>query len=110
MFDMMWVYDPSAWLGLLTLVVLEIVLGIDNLVFIAVLASKLPLRLQDKARYVGLGMALLVRLVLISAISWIVTLTKPLLEFFGTGFSARDIICSDMGYMFSAMMLSLTYK
>ncbi len=92
MFDMMWVYDPSAWLGLLTLVVLEIVLGIDNLVFIAVLASKLPLRLQDKARYVGLGMALLVRLVLISAISWIVTLTKPLLEFFGTGFSARDII------------------
>ena len=85
MFDMMWVYDPSAWLGLLTLVVLEIVLGIDNLVFIAVLASKLPLRLQDKARYVGLGMALLVRLVLISAISWIVTLTKPLLEFFGTG-------------------------
>lgn len=92
MFDMMWVHDPSAWLGLLTLVVLEIVLGIDNLVFIAVLASKLPLRLQDKARYIGLGMALVVRLMLISAISWIVTLTKPVMELFGTGFSARDII------------------
>ena len=92
MFDMMWIYDPSAWLGLLTLVVLEIVLGIDNLVFIAVLASKLPLRLQDKARYVGLGMALLVRLLLISCISWIVTLTEPLAELFGVEFSARDII------------------
>ena len=50
MFDMLWIYDPSAWLGLLTLVVLEIVLGIDNLVFIAILAGKLPLKVQDKAR------------------------------------------------------------
>lgn len=89
---MVWIYDPSAWVGLFTLVVLEIVLGIDNLVFIAILASKLPAKIQDKARYTGLGMALLIRLVLISLISWIVTLTQPIITLFGEGFSVRDII------------------
>lgn len=89
MFDFLWITDPSAWLGLLTLTVLEIVLGIDNLVFIAILASKLPARLQDKARYTGLGGALIIRLVLLSLISWIVTLTDPILL---DKYSVRDII------------------
>lgn len=92
MFDMGWVSEPSAWVGLFTLVILEIVLGIDNLLFIAILASKLPGRLQDKARYIGLGLALLTRLCLIAAISWVVTLKDPVVSFFGIGFSIRDII------------------
>ncbi|GAB7258463.1 hypothetical protein DZS_00970 [Dickeya ananatis] len=70
--------DPSIWAGLLTLVVLEIVLGIDNLVFIAILADKLPARQRDKARVIGLSLALLMRLCLLSLISWMVTLTRPL--------------------------------
>ena len=92
MFDMGWVSEPSAWVGLFTLVILEIVLGIDNLLFIAILASKLPGRLQDKARYIGLGLALLTRLCLIAAISWVVTLKDPVVSVFGIGFSIRDII------------------
>ena len=92
MFDMMWIYEPSAWIGLLTLVVLEIVLGIDNLLFIAILASKLPLKLQDKARYLGLGLALLTRLCLIAAISWVVTLNDPVLSIGSLGLSVRDLI------------------
>lgn len=70
--------DPSIWAGLLTLVVLEIVLGIDNLVFIAILADKLPPKQRDKARLLGLSLALIMRLGLLSLISWMVTLTKPL--------------------------------
>ena len=72
--------DPSIWAGLLTLVVLEIVLGIDNLVFIAILADKLPPKQRDKARLLGLSLALIMRLGLLSLISWMVTLTKPLYE------------------------------
>lgn len=92
MFDMLWIYDPSAWLGMLTLVILEIVLGIDNLVFIAILAGKLPVKLQDKARYIGLGLALIIRLIMLSLISWIVTLTEPLFSIGSFGFSVRDLI------------------
>ncbi|MGC6744694.1 TerC family protein [Escherichia coli] len=68
--------DPSIWAGLLTLVVLEIVLGIDNPVFIAILADKLPPKQRDKARLLGLSLALIMRLGLLSLISWMVTLTK----------------------------------
>ena len=92
MFDMAWVNDPSAWLGMLTLIIMEIVLGIDNLVFIAILASKLPLRMQARARYMGLSLALLIRLVLICFISWIVQLTQPLFTVFNLDISVRDII------------------
>ena len=63
--------DPSIWAGLLTLIVLEIVLGIDNLVFIAILADKLPPKQRDKARLIGLSLALVMRLGLLSVISWI---------------------------------------
>ncbi len=84
--------DPTIWVGLLTLIVLEIVLGIDNLVFIAILAKKLPNSQQDKALYVGLGLALLMRLGLLSIMSWLVGLTAPLFSVWGHPFSLRDLI------------------
>lgn len=84
--------DPSIWVGLLTLVVLEIVLGIDNLVFIAILADKLPPKQRDKARLIGLSLALFMRLGLLSVISWMVTLTKPLFSIADLSFSGRDLI------------------
>ncbi|QKJ87364.1 TerC family protein [Paramixta manurensis] len=84
--------DPSIWVGLLTLVVLEIVLGIDNLVFIAILADKLPPKQRDKARLIGLSLALLMRLALLSLISWMVTLTRPLFSVASFSFSGRDLI------------------
>ncbi|WP_434584157.1 CNNM family cation transport protein YoaE [Klebsiella sp. R390] len=84
--------DPSIWVGLLTLVVLEIVLGIDNLVFIAILADKLPPKQRDKARLIGLSLALFMRLGLLSVISWMVTLTKPLFSVADFTFSGRDLI------------------
>ncbi|WP_439887495.1 TerC family protein [Pseudomonas sp. MBLB4123] len=89
---MEWIADPTAWLGLLTLIVLEIVLGIDNLVFIAILADKLPPEQRDRARLIGLSLALLMRLGLLASIAWLVTLTEPLLELFGKTFSGRDLI------------------
>lgn len=84
--------DPSIWAGLLTLVVLEIVLGIDNLVFIAILADKLPPKQRDKARLIGLSLALIMRLGLLSLISWMVTLTRPLFSVGDFSFSGRDLI------------------
>lgn len=84
--------DPAIWAGLLTLVVLEIVLGIDNLVFIAILAKKLPPAQQDRALYTGLGLALLMRLGLLSIMSWLISLTTPLFEVLGRPISARDLI------------------
>lgn len=89
---MEWIADPTAWLGLLTLVVLEIVLGIDNLVFIAILADKLPPEQRDRARLIGLSLAMLMRLGLLASIAWLVTLTAPLFEVFAHAFSGRDLI------------------
>lgn len=84
--------DPSIWIGLLTLIILEIVLGIDNLVFIAILADKLPPEQRDKARVLGLSLALIMRLGLLFAISWLITLTKPLISISSLTFSGRDLI------------------
>ncbi len=84
--------DPSIWVGLLTLIILEIVLGIDNLVFIAILADKLPPEQRDKARILGLSLALVMRLGLLFAIAWLVTLTKPFITLFDWTFSGRDLI------------------
>ncbi len=84
--------DPAAWAGLATLVVLEIVLGIDNLVFIAILAEKLPPHQRDRARIVGLSLALAMRLVLLASIAWIVSLQADLFSISGQGFSGRDLI------------------
>lgn len=89
---MEWIADPTAWLGLLTLIVLELVLGIDNLVFIAILADKLPPEQRDRARIIGLSLALFMRLGLLAGISWMVTLTQPLITVFDHSFSGRDLI------------------
>ena len=77
-------FDPAIWAGLLTLIVLEIVLGIDNLVFVAILAKKLPADQQNRAVYTGLSMALLMRIGLLSIMSWLVTLTTPLFRSLST--------------------------
>jgi predicted tellurium resistance membrane protein TerC len=87
-----WISDPSAWIGLATLIVLEIVLGIDNLVFIAILADKLPPHQRDSARLIGLALALIIRMALLASIAWVVTLTTPLFSVLDFGFSGRDLI------------------
>src|SRR5690554_45479 len=87
-----WLSDPTVWAGLLALITLEIVLGIDNLVFIAVLAEKLPPHQRDKARILGLSLALIMRLLLLMSIVWLVTLTNPLFHVGDHPVSARDII------------------
>ncbi|HEV2897810.1 MAG TPA: TerC family protein [Pseudaminobacter sp.] len=87
-----WLNDPTAWVALATLVILEIVLGIDNLIFIAILTNKLPVEQQSRARRLGIGAALVMRLVLLATISIIVRLTDPVFTAFGHGFSWRDLI------------------
>ncbi len=89
---MEWIFDPTAWLGLLTLIVLEIVLGIDNLIFVAVLANKLPKHQRDRARMIGLSLALVLRLGLLAGISWMAGLTTTLFTVFGQDLSGRDLI------------------
>ena len=89
---MEWMLEPSAWAGLLTLVILEIVLGIDNLLFIAILVDKLPPEQQDRARVTGLSLALLMRLGLLAIMSWLIRLTAPLFTLGGLSFSGRDLI------------------
>jgi CBS domain containing-hemolysin-like protein len=89
---MEWLSDPNIWVGLLTLVVLEIVLGIDNLIFIAILAEKVPPHQRDKARLIGLSLAMIMRLGLLTMISWMVTLTAPLFTVMNNAISGRDLI------------------
>ena len=84
--------DPAAWIALVTLVVMEVVLGIDNLVFISILTNKLPPEQREKARRIGIGLALIMRLALLGTVAWIVKLTDPLFEAFGHGFSWKDLI------------------
>jgi predicted tellurium resistance membrane protein TerC len=86
------VNDPTAWVALLTLIALEVVLGIDNLIFISILTNKLPEAQRAKARRLGIGAALIMRLVLLATISFIVALTAPVFTAFGHGFSWRDLI------------------
>jgi predicted tellurium resistance membrane protein TerC len=87
-----WFADPNAWISLLTLTVLEIVLGIDNIIFISILSSKLPPALQPKARRLGLAGAFVTRVLLLLSITWVMRLTEPLFSAFGRGFSGRDLI------------------
>src|SRR6476660_3512684 len=89
--------DPQVWLSLLTLTVLEVVLSIDNLVVIAVLVGKLPKARQAQARYIGMTLALIPRLVLLFFIGWIIGLTEPLFELFGHGVSGKDLILAAGG-------------
>jgi predicted tellurium resistance membrane protein TerC len=84
--------SPEAWVALATLTALEIVLGIDNIVFISILSGKLPAHQQKTARQGGLALALISRILLLFSISWIVTLTAPLVQVFGRGISGKDLI------------------
>ncbi len=84
--------DPAAWVALITLVVMEVVLGIDNLIFISILTNKLPPEHREKARRIGIGLALVMRLALLGTVAWIVKLTTPVFEVFGHGFSWKDLI------------------
>jgi predicted tellurium resistance membrane protein TerC len=87
-----WITDPNALVGLLTLTALEIVLGIDNIIFISILASKLPREQQPLARKLGLGGAFVSRILLLLSIAWIVRLTNPLFTLFGIEFTGRSLI------------------
>src|SRR5919109_1838565 len=87
-----WIADPTVWVGLTTLVALEIVLGVDNLIFIAILADKLPPDQRDRARVVGLSLALIMRLALLASISWVMSLTSALFGFWKFEISWRDVI------------------
>ncbi|AAY37463.1 MULTISPECIES: TerC family protein [Pseudomonas] len=84
--------SPAAWIALATLVVMEVVLGIDNLIFISILTNKLPEHQREKARKLGIGMALVMRLGLLSTVAYIVQLTEPVFEVFGQAFSWKDMI------------------
>ncbi|CAN5849118.1 TerC family protein [soil metagenome] len=89
---MEWLSDPSVWIAFATLTVLELVLGIDNIVFISILAGKLPPEQQSRARYIGLGLALVMRVILLFSLSWVIGLTAPLFTVFGQEISGRDLV------------------
>ncbi len=92
--DFSWLSDPQIWIAFATLTVLELVLGIDNIVFISILSGKLPPEQQPKARFIGLSMALLMRVILLFSLSWVMTLTAPLftLPIVNHPVSGRDLI------------------
>ena len=87
-----WLTNPEIWIALITLTTLEVVLGVDNLVFISILAGKLPEDQQERASRLGLALAMITRILLLLSIAWITRLTNPLFEVFGLGISGRDII------------------
>jgi predicted tellurium resistance membrane protein TerC len=90
--------DPAAWAALATLIAMEVVLGIDNLIFISILTNKLPEHQRTRARRIGIGLALILRLALLGTIAIIVQLTSPLFELFDHGFSWRDLILIAGGF------------
>ncbi len=87
-----WISDPHIWIAFLTLSVLELVLGIDNVIFISILSGKLPEKDQPKARFIGLSLALAMRVLLLFSLSWVIGLTAPLFTILGQSFSGRDIV------------------
>ena len=89
---MTWLTNPEIWIALLTLTVLEIVLGIDNIIFISILAGKLPAQQQARARRLGLVGAMVTRILLLASLAWIIRLTAPFFTVFGHPFSGRDLI------------------
>ena len=92
MLDIHWIHDPNAWIALGTLTVMEIVLGIDNIIFIAVLAGKLPEEKRDTARKLGLLIAMGTRILLLFSISWLLKLVGPLFSIFDHSISGKDLI------------------
>lgn len=91
-FDFSWINSPEAWIALLTLTVMEIVLGIDNIVFISILVDKLPVAERPRARFLGLGFAMVTRILLLLSISWVMQLKNPLFALFGHQISGKDLI------------------
>ncbi len=89
---MEWVTDPNAWLAFATLTVLEIVLGIDNIIFITILAGKLPEEQRERARFLGLGVAMFTRIGLLFSLTWLMSLTEPLFSVIENPISGRDLI------------------
>ena len=89
---MEWISDPQAWVAFLTLLALEIVLGIDNIIFISILAEKLPAEQQQRARVIGLALALFIRVALLFSLSWVIGLTAPLFAVLNHEISGRDLI------------------
>jgi predicted tellurium resistance membrane protein TerC len=89
---MEWLADPQAWIAFLTLLALEVVLGIDNIIFISILAGKLPAERQARARYIGLSLALIIRVLLLFSLSWVIGLTAPLFTVLKQAISGRDLI------------------
>jgi predicted tellurium resistance membrane protein TerC len=89
---MVWLTDPQTWVAFVTLTVLELVLGIDNIIFISILAGKLPPAQQQRARTLGLGLAMLMRIALLFSLSWLIRLTAPLVTVLGQAISGRDLI------------------
>ena len=89
---MEWLADPQIWIAFLTLTALELVLGIDNIVFISILSGKLPPQQQSKARYIGLALALVMRVILLFSLTWVIGLTAPLFAVFGQEISGRDLV------------------
>jgi len=87
-----WLFLPEAWIALVTLTALEIVLGIDNIIFISILVGRLPAHQQQKARLLGLSLAMISRIALLMSLAWVMSLTKPLFTVMGQGFSLRDLI------------------
>ena len=92
-----WIYSPESWTALVTLTVLEIVLGIDNIVFISILAGKLPAALQARARTLGLTLAMITRILLLLSLTWIMGLNAPLFAVFGREISGHDLILMSGG-------------
>jgi predicted tellurium resistance membrane protein TerC len=84
--------DPQAWIAFATLTVLELVLGIDNIVFISILAGKLPPEQRSRARYIGLGLALVMCVILLFSLTWVIGLTAPLFTILGQEISGRDLV------------------
>jgi predicted tellurium resistance membrane protein TerC len=91
-FDMSWINQPEAWIALLTLTVMEIVLGIDNIVFISILVDKLPEAQRPRARFIGLALAMVMRILLLLSITWVMSLTKELFNVFNHSISGKDLI------------------
>ena len=89
---MSWIADPEAWIALLTLTSLEIVLGVDNIIFISILVGRLPVDQRQKGRTIGLALAMIMRILLLLSLAWIIRLTQPLFSVFGTEISGRDLI------------------
>ena len=87
-----WIFNPEIWIALLTLTVLEIVLGIDNIIFITILTGRLPIEQRNRGRIIGLAMAMIMRILLLLSLTWIMSLTKPLFQMLSQEISGRDII------------------